>query len=267
MAKKKKRPLGQYTLEDADFIDKSDIRAFSLEPDYVDRALEQLADSLTHPQVAEPGLTPLEFLLRRMEDEAKKVLTKHGYPTDLNELLWLESEHTYPVKTEHGTTALKCDVDLQSLSAKRVLFSIDNLRDYIETNDAEKAAIEMMRLLFAAICADLHDTIMQGIRTSGGQARGGRTGVDKTGYLMAIEDLMKSKGGPVSVECFWKHFEEYHKNEENQLEIPTEDGDYQVFYYEEKLYQRKDGDPTTQREIRKGTLKKYFAEVRKKNAQ
>ena len=262
MGKKKKRPLGQYNLEDAEFFNKTTTRDFSTSyPEELDEALERLKEALSHPD-SEPGLTQLEFILRRLEKEAKAVLIDHGYPTELDELKGLESEHTYPVQLEYGGTAWKCDVDIQSLSARQVLFSAMLLREAVADGEAEQAAIEMMRLIFAAISADLHDTIMQGARARRGQSVGGSRGQDQKGYLMAIEEVRKSKGGHVSVEWSWRHFKDKHHDYENAMDI----GDYEVYYYAGRLYQRKDGDIKTERSIAKNTLKRYFSEIRKKDA-
>ena len=186
-----KKPTSIYeaTSEDADFIT-SATREFSLGyPDEMDDVLERIQQWLKHPE-AEPGLTPLEVILRKLEEEARTVLTSHGYSTNLGELSNLEDENTYPVKIEGGGMALKCDVDIQSLSAKKVLFSALNLRDDIANGKAEEAAIEMMKLIYSAISADMYVAIMTGIRAKTGQrGRQGRS-FEKTGIAMVIKKAL-----------------------------------------------------------------------------
>ena len=94
MAKKKKGNIHEATLEDASFIT-TDIRGFVLEsPEVFDEALETLSHALKY-KPPEPCLTPLEFILRRIESDAKKVLSNHGNPTELDALMSLEPDYTY----------------------------------------------------------------------------------------------------------------------------------------------------------------------------
>ncbi len=123
MAKKKAGDIYVARISDTKYI-KSDAMAFSLEPpETLDRALEQLRESLSHPDT-EPGLTPLEFMLRLLEDAAREILIENGHPADRDELVWLVDEHTFPVKTEGGGGGLKCDLEIESLSASKCILNL-----------------------------------------------------------------------------------------------------------------------------------------------
>ena len=261
MPKKKLKSIYECTLEDADFT-RSTTREFSLcYPDELDDILKRLQESLKYPQ-SEPGLTPLEFILRRFEEEARRILTEHGHPTDLGELLWLEDDHTYPVKTRMRTTALKLDVDIESLSAKRVLFSAQNLRHFIAANEAEQAAIEMMRLTFAAISADMFNVLMTGVRAKQGQKKGGHRPKQKQGIMLAIREVLKQKGQNLSRENLWRYFLKNHNDTKGQPAFEV--GDYTVNYENDRLFQENVTTDERPESISKATFYKYVSKIRPK---
>ena len=246
MPKKKKGDIYEAKISDTKYIT-SDITAFSLEaPETFDRALEQLRESLSHPD-SEPDLTPLEFLLRRLEDSARKILTKNGHPVDRDELVWLIDEHTYPISTKTGGSCLKCDLEIESLSARRVLLSALNLRDDIASKDAESAAIEMMRIMYAAVNMDGYKTLMRGIRFRTAQHRGAYAPKqDKRGYYFAIQEIFRLKGEKISRENMWRYLKRVHSPEINSMQVD----DYEIWTIDDdKLYQRKNGDQKTVRMI------------------
>jgi len=264
MTRKRKKTIYEYTREDADFFT-SDIRSFSLEPPIIlDEAVAKLREMLKHPE-EEPGLTALEFILRRLEKEAKAILISHGYSTDLDELWSLEDENTYLVKTEGGGTALKCDVDIQSLSAKKVLFSALHLRDDIANGKAEEAAIEMMKLLYAAISADMYDVIMTGARAKVGQKKGGRAPTKKLGILLAINKSLKAleeKGYRISRERLWRYFKENHDIDKERK--PIEIKNYRVFFSDNRLIQETDsGNKIKVASIGEDAFLKYVTYVKR----
>jgi hypothetical protein len=228
MAKKKAGDIYEARISDTKYI-KSDAMAFSLEPpETLDRALEQLRESLSHPDT-EPGLTPLEFLLRRFEDSAREVLTKNGHPTNRDELGWLIDDHTHPVEAKGGGSGLKCDLEIESLSARRVLLSVSNLREDIASNNAESAAIEMMRIMYAAVNSEMFSLTMQGIRTKSGQSKP-KPKRAAEGIKLAVAEVLKRTGKKMSQERIW-HYLSRHFNKANGQD-PLMVGDYHIFYYE-----------------------------------
>ena len=66
----------------------------------------------------------------------------------------------------------------------------NHVRDDIQNSDAEGAALDMMRLTFAATNANLHDVIIRGIRAKAAPAKGGRVPKRKQGCLLAAEDAL-----------------------------------------------------------------------------
>lgn len=223
MAKKKSSSIYEYEIGDSDILGNSDVLSFAAEPPQIfEETLERLKKSLKYN---DPQTTPLEFILRRFEKEAKQVLAHHGYPTELNELLSLESDHTHFVKLEHGGSGYKCDVDIQSLSAKSVLFSASNLRNFIANNDAEKASLEMMRLLYATFNMSGFEFFMRGVRAKKGSLRGGQAPKKAEGILLAIDQVLKKTGKKMSKEEVWRHFKR-NTNTQDRMEV----GEYEIFF-------------------------------------
>ncbi len=149
---------------DVDFIN-SDIREFSLEsPDFFEQQLKILRNSL---QYDGPGLTPLEFLLQRFEETARKTLFDNGYPIDdLGELANMkDGENFYWMDMSNGGKGHFMGIpSLKTLGAKQVLFSALHIRDHVANKDPEEAAIETIKLMFAAFGAELADTAWYGHR-------------------------------------------------------------------------------------------------------
>jgi hypothetical protein len=143
----------------------SDIREFSLEsPDFFNERLKTLQHSL---QYDGSGLTPLEFILRQFEETARKILSDNGYPIDdLSELANMkDGEHFYWMDMKDGGRGHHMGIpNLKILGAKQVVFSALHLREYVENNDSEEAAIETIRLMFAAFGMELADTAWYGHR-------------------------------------------------------------------------------------------------------
>ena len=74
--KRKTGSIYKFTINDAEYLETSDFLSFATEaPEILDEALKTLEQSLKYPDT-EPGLTTLEFLLRRFEKEARSHLEK-----------------------------------------------------------------------------------------------------------------------------------------------------------------------------------------------
>lgn len=226
------------TLEDSDFMS-TDIRVFSLDyPSAFDDTINGLKDILSHPQV-EPGLTVVEWFLRRLEKEAKNILQEYGYPTDITELVprLQEGESFRWTDPRSGKTIFHKIPSLQAMSAKQILCSAENIRNAISKNDAEETAIETMRLLFAAMAADLRDTIMDGSRLSKNRKIGGEKSGLKKGILLATCYIMENKKFfTSSAQRIWNHFKLNYNDEERDglfIKIIKSD-DHQVTHY--KVY-------------------------------
>jgi hypothetical protein len=234
----KKPRKWEATPEDADFIS-TEIREYSLAPpSYFDETIEKLKDILTHPQ-AEPGLTVVEFILRRLEKEAKKILREYGYPTDITELVpWLRDDDSFMwTDPESGNTYFHEIPSIQALSAKQVLSSVDNIRDWISMNDAEETAIETMRLLFAAMNADLRDTIMDGMRTNQRRKDGGRADKSLKAVSEVIRKIISQKGMKYQAKEIWKEIE---ATGTDGVSVQVSNETYIVYIDGEKIVQKND---------------------------
>ena len=114
---RKTRPIPWATRAPSTFAD--DIAMSG--PSELAASIERLRESLTHPS-SEPGLTPLKFLLRRLEKEAFQRLNKAGLlkaPDDL----WLLDDGE-----EEETIELESAKDLL-YRAKEIHLYLDSLGD------------------------------------------------------------------------------------------------------------------------------------------
>lgn len=110
-------------------------------------------------------------------------------------------------------------------SAKRVLIAANDVREAIRAKDAERTAIDTMRLVFAAVTANLHEIIMKGIRAKTAPAKGGRADKEKHGIIAAIKRTMK-KIDKEDAFSLWLYFAENHHGYENAFKI----GKYKIFF-------------------------------------
>jgi hypothetical protein len=219
-----KRKIDEYKREDADFITTA-TKEFSLTyPHELDDALDRIEEWIKHPQ-EEPGLTPLEVILRQLEAEARAILAEYGYPTDLDGLWWVDLEDDV--------------AGILVSSAKRVLSCAGNVRQHIANNEMTvEAATEMMRLVFATVCADMHDVIITGVRAKAGRPRGGSASTKKRGIILVIKKALKefeAKGHHLTRKGLWRYFKEHHDIDEGQN--PIEIGNYEIYYSEGRLVQ------------------------------
>ncbi|MBW1967393.1 MAG: hypothetical protein JRI48_08400 [Deltaproteobacteria bacterium] len=152
MAKKIKKYI--YSKEDSAFCNGDAGFLATAYPSEIKEALDSLKQSIEHPQ-CDPELTQIEFILNRLESEAKKVLISSGYPTDLADLWWTEDHK----------------MDMQAASAKQVLFSALNVRDDIADNRTEQVALDMLLLISSAIKAEVFDLVLDGWSVKKGRAR------------------------------------------------------------------------------------------------
>jgi len=258
MVKKPRR--WKSTLEDGDFLSNL-IREFSLgPPSYFDETIEKLKHTLTHPK-AEPGLTAIEFILRQIENEAKKILQEYGYPIDIDELVpWLqESEGFWWTDPESGFTHFHENHSIQALSAKEVLISAEKIRYEISKNNAEETAIETMRLLFAAMAADLRDVIMDGARNIQGRTRGGKASKMLLGVLKAIWDIINQKGIDYQAQEIWSSIEAAGTD---GILVQTSDKTFNVYIDGNKIVQI--DDKTGREQSRKyRTFQDYVTKIKK----
>lgn len=149
---------------DVNFIN-SDIRQFSLEPPSVfEECLESLRDTLECDPI-ESDLAIIEFILKRLENDAGKVLLDGGYPIDRAELCNMEEGVDYYwMNAEEGPRHYMGKPSMEALCAKQVLFSAYYIRIHVEKNELEKAVIETFKLMYAAVGAEMADTTWYGHR-------------------------------------------------------------------------------------------------------
>ena len=233
-----KRKIDQWASEDADFINTAAIREFSLGyPDEFDDILFRIKQWLGHPET-EKGLTVIEVILRQLERDAQRILRRDQY----------------------------AEGNIYRLSAQTVLSSATNLREHLRKNEAEQAAIETIRLISAAICADMHDTIVTGLRIQAGQHRGSHILNKKKGIVLAIEKALnglKQENRRISRESLWRYFERHHDINEDQEPIKIEN--YEVFFSDGRLCQTTYlGNKTKMNSIGKDRFFKYVTAIRKK---
>ena len=104
------------------------------------------------------------------------------------------------------------------------------MRDYVAGGDAEQAAIEMMRILYAAFCSDTYQVLMTGIRLKSGQKRGGKISKKAEGIELAVEGVFKITGKIMSKERVWQYFKQNHNKA--KIQNPLEVGLFEIFFDE-----------------------------------
>ncbi len=125
-------------------------------------------------------LKPLEFFLIEFEDEAKKILEENGlYSEELVEAWRTPSDvkdfsRLYPQRKDSPSlfSPLLTSMALQNVAY--VFLCVHRVRKDILNGDAEQTAIDMLRLCFATVSANLHEMIVRGIKAKTAPARGGK---------------------------------------------------------------------------------------------
>jgi hypothetical protein len=259
----KKPTVKTATQEDAAFITTT-AREFALSyPDELDDVVKRIQEWLTHPK-SEKGLTPLEVIVRKFEEEARAILKKQGHATTIEKLLKLEEENT--LYSETGGM-LYVNLDITALNAKQVILSAKALREAIKRNQAEEAALAMLKLFSAAVCADLHDTIITGARLKAGQKK-----EKPPRAALAIKGAIKTllKEHPkYNYKQLWNYIKTEHGGQEKARRIILHERKYDVFYshYANEIIELQYHPVTNEifcnKNITKDRFKKYFYEVKK----
>lgn len=178
MPKKKEKKYMKWKKGEMEFIPSDFISFFLDDPEVFDINLAKMEDPVTHPDTKSfwekraegylyrPGsqVTPFVILMWFIEESARKILKKFGHTTDLQELYDYKQMHTRPVTDKHGFTSMVCDLEPECIAAIRVLRLASHLRDYLEVNNADKAALTTMRIMFAAFNMEAGETLMRGIK-------------------------------------------------------------------------------------------------------
>ncbi len=235
MKANKAKSIYEATSGDADFISTS-VRDLILSyPEEVDDILDRIGQWLTHPQ-AEKGLTPLGVMIGKLENEARSLLV--GVDPDAN---------------------------ICTISAAKALTSASSLREAIASNDAERAAADMMQFLLSAMRADLYKTLMTGARLKAGQPRGGKRPKIKQGIALYIKkalDGFQADGQDLSANTLWGHLRRHHDIDKGQ--DPEEIGHHRIFISEGRICQETNlGNQIKLESIGKEAFRKTFYRVKK----
>jgi hypothetical protein len=282
MKKQKSEPrnIDRWNPDDLTFLDNRTKDLSFSSPYELERSLERLTESLKRSQT-EPGLTPLEFILREFRDEAKKKLEENGLDSEELTEVWrtlfdpedFSSLHLY---LEYNSPSLlePLETSVQLQNAAHVAFCVDRLRSDISNGDAQQTAIDMLKLCFATVGANLHEIIIRGIRAERGPSLGGKTSQRKRGIDLAIEKIFKGQ----DAFSIWLYFVKNHYGYEKALEIEG----YKIFfkidiqglqqdriskrdaYKRGMLFEIFQDDVKTERGIKLPTFRRYFSETRKK---
>ena len=126
-------------------------------PDEIEEGLERLQDSLDHPEAVKQGLTAVEFLIRKFEEDACRLLESEGEDTESAHILYNDSVDGVRIS-----------------SAKAVIIHAKNLRDAIEENNLDEALIWMMLMTASAIRTEIFEDAMWGLHSELHMSKGGR---------------------------------------------------------------------------------------------
>ncbi len=127
-------------------------------PDEIEAGLERLRDSLDHPEAVKQGLTAVEFLIRKFEEDACRLLEAEGEGTDYPHIL-NDEDHLDGVRIS---------------SAKAVIIHAKNLRDAIEEKNLDEALRRMMLMTASAIRMEIFEDAMWGLHSEQHMSKGGR---------------------------------------------------------------------------------------------
>ena len=229
-----------------DFPNENRTTLFSLfSPVEVERNLERLTESLKRSQT-ESGLTPLEFILREFEDEAKKKLEENGL--DSKELieLWCagfdleDCGPLSPLRTvledDYPSLIWPDEKAIQLQNAAHVGFCTDRVRRDIRKGDAEQTAIDMLKLCFATVNANFHEIIIRGIRAENAPKKKRRVR-EKPWFLLVLE-YAKAKAQRKTFSGLITYLRAHHEGKEKPLKIDkgkvylelSRKGDYRLNY-------------------------------------
>jgi hypothetical protein len=173
-------------------------------PSEIKREIEVIRNYLQGESVA-------EFIIDRLRFEAENILKASG---DLEKLELLKDYDS--VSGEEGNASL------QVLSAKQVLISADKLKIYIARGEIEKALIEMICLMSAAICANAEYLAWRGIRAAIA-TESKKPKRELEGIQQAIAWVLKNNKARTK-EGLWKYFlRNYTDN------TPLEIDDYEIY--------------------------------------
>ena len=128
-------------------------------PNEIEEGLERLYDSLDHPEAVKQGLTAVEFLIRKFEEYARRLLKSEGEDTDYSHILYDD-----------------CVDGVRISSAKAVIIYAKNLRDArdaIEEKNLDEALIRMMLMTAAVIRMEIFEDAMWGLHSEQHMSKGG----------------------------------------------------------------------------------------------
>ena len=126
-------------------------------PDEIEEGLERLQDSLDHPEAVKQGLTAVEFLIRKFEEDACRLLESEGEDTEYSHIFYNGSVDGVRIS-----------------SAKAVIIHALNLRDAIEEKNLDEALIRMMLMTAAVIRMEIFEDAMWGLHSEQHMSKGGR---------------------------------------------------------------------------------------------
>ena len=258
-----KKKLRKYNKTDSKFIENATKDFIISYPDEVDDILNHIKEIVTDPQ-SEQGNTPLKYILRKFEEEARKILKEYHYPQDMVSLCGVLQ---YGYCDDKNVSDNDIMPDIIVSNAIRVVTYCEHIRDDITNNESEQAAIDMMKLIFAAVAMNVHDELIRGIRQAAG-SKSKKPPRSCKGILMAIEKTLrdgKGTGKRKPSTNLWRYFRNNY-TENDRFEID----EYEIYFEKDnanlggdRLVEIYAGDDNSKKSMAWGTFEKKVNAIRK----
>lgn len=258
MPAKRKSKGYRFTIEDSRTL--TDLPTWSTcflfhRPEELEHEIHRLHEQLADPEFdTDPalGTSFVDFILKKLEREAREVLRQNEYPTDLEELSYIEESY----------------LDLQSVSAKKILHHVPHLRYLIRNSRAEEAVIAMFEIMAAAVNMGAHDLLTAGLQRMKGLRAGGQS--HKKGLIgvkAIIHYILDKEGTESTAKEIWARIEEM-GNAEKRFRLGGDETEtYELYVDDDKMVQvmckvgKRSG--TQEKKMTFKTFEGYVTEVKK----
>jgi hypothetical protein len=172
---------------------------------------------LSWPQSLETSLEVLKRRLKGQSGSASLILVIleifEGEARAIFEKAVIEGERLQKVKPDSKRASLleirkyqtkESEIQAKMDGAKRVIARAFEIREDISERNAEQTAVDMMRLVFASVTANLHEIVMKGIRAKTAPSRGGRVDKKLQGIILATRWALKDCRNKGAL-ALWRH--------------------------------------------------------------
>lgn len=192
-----KNPSPKWTSELTNYLEKSGKNTFGIDL-LVDGPNENKGSSIKLSRILDndDGETVVRRILFELQSEAKSILKKKGYPTDIKDFGGGEENM----------------LDGEAAYAWSMLIFIECLKkEHVENNDAARIFIYTMMLISAAIGVSSFDLFFQGLRNAVAINKSHTKG-RLPGVVLAIEDLrLKNPDFQKKRKSIWDHLRKLEK--------------------------------------------------------